>query len=179
MKKIIAILTALVLVLAVASVSLAEAAVTPKLPGGVEFNIDMEQVMEIVNRRNYEIDNEDDYGTPGFWQLEYERFPLVGNLNSDVKYLFIGNGLVAIHFDMADNVRYEEAKAEFTKLYGETVPFDAVNLGNGRYAIDDDGQLNKCKEMIVNDGLLVVLEQDRDGDVDVTILDMTAAYINH
>ena len=178
MKKIIAILSALVMVFAVAAFAFAETA-APALPGGVAFDMDMDQVMQIVNRKNYKIDNEDDRGTPGFWEIEYEDLSLVGNLKSDVNFLFIGNGLVAIHFEMADSVSYDQARAEFTKLYGEAVAFDASNLGNGRFAIDDDGHLNNCKEMIVNGNVLVVFEQEHADDVDVTILDMNAAYINN
>ena len=44
-------------------------------------------------------------------------------------------------------------------------------------AIDDDGDLKDCKEMIVGNGVTIVLEQDDDGDVDVTFLDPIAAYI--
>ena len=33
--------------------------------------------------------------------------------------------------------------------------------------------------MIEAEGVTVVLEQDHDGDVDVTFLDLTAAYINN
>ena len=65
------------------------------------------------------------------------------------------------------------------KTYGDAVPFDATNIGNARYVIDDDGDLKDCKEMIVRDDLIVVLEQDREGDMDVTILDPTAAYIKN
>ena len=32
--------------------------------------------------------------------------------------------------------------------------------------------------MIVAEGVVIVLEQDHDGDVDVTLLDPAAAYIN-
>ena len=45
--------------------------------------------------------------------------------------------------------------------------------------IDDDGELNDCKEMIEAEGLLIVLERGDDGDVDVTLLDTTVAYINN
>ena len=62
---------------------------------------------------------------------------------------------------------------------GEVVPFDASEIGNARYVIDDDGDLKDCKEMIKANGATFVLEQDKDGDVDLTILDPTAAYINN
>ena len=80
---------------------------------------------------------------------------------------------------MEDGTNYESVKETLVKTYGETVPFDAAKIGNGRFVIDDDGDLKDCKEMIVRDDVIVVLEQDHDGDMDVTILDPTAAYINN
>ena len=59
------------------------------------------------------------------------------------------------------------------------LPFDAAKIGNGKYAVDDAGDLKDCREMIEAEGVTVVLEQDHDGDVDVTFLDLTAAYINN
>ena len=61
----------------------------------------------------------------------------------------------------------------------EAVPFNAAEIGNAKYVIDDDGDLKDCKEMINYNGATFVLEQDRDGDVDITLLDTTAAYINN
>ena len=76
-------------------------------------------------------------------------------------------------------LRYEAIKETLVNSYGDAVPFDDANIGNARYVIDDDGDLKDCKEMIVREDLVIVLEQDHDGDVDVTILDPTAAYINN
>ena len=177
MKKAIAILAALVLMLASVS-GLAEETEVPTFTGGVQFNMDMDQVMQIINRPNYEIESERTRGTVEFYELEYEDFPAAEGCTADVTYLFVGNSLIAIRFDMADGVGYEQAKVLFTAEYGDAVPFDAALIGNGRYAIDDDGDLKDCREMIVAEGFVVVLEQDHDGDVDVTILDTTAAYIN-
>ena len=61
----------------------------------------------------------------------------------------------------------------------EAVPFNAAEIGNAKYVIDDDGDLKDCKEMIKTDLVTIVLEQDHDGDMDVTFLDPTAAYINN
>ena len=162
MKKTMAILAALVMVFA-AVAALAEEPAAPVFAGGVQFDMDMEQVMEIVNLPNH----------------EFEDVATGDGYIVDVKYLFVGNGLVAIHYDMADGTSYEAVKAQLTAVYGEAVPFDAAKIGNGRFVIDDDGDVKDCREMIEADGVTFVLGQDRDGDVDVTILDPTAAYINN
>jgi len=117
-------------------------------------------------------------GATEFYELEYENVTGADGFAADIKYLFVGNGLVAIHFDMADGTRYEKVMADLVSTYGEAVPFDAAKIGNGKYAIDDDGELEDCKEMIETEYVTIVIEQDKDGDVDVTFLDPTAAYIN-
>ena len=181
MKKTLAILAALVMVFA-ATAALAEEPVEMTFSGGVEFNMDMEQVMELLskleNMPNPEIDREKTRGTVEFWELEYEHVSSPEGLTCDVKYSFVGNGLVAIHYDFSEGTSYEEIKNQLS-VYGEAVPFDAAKIGNARFVIDDDGDLKDCKEMIEVAGATFVLEQDREGDVDVTILDPTAAYINN
>ena len=187
MKKIFAILTALAMVFtmaaAVAEGTAAEETVVesanPVFYGNIQFNMDMEQVMENVNKPNYEIDQEKTRGTVEFYELEYEHVTAEDGFSADITYLFVGNSLVAIHFDMADGISYDTVKGQLTSTYGKTVPFDATKIGNGKYAIDDDGDLKDCKEMIEAEGVTIILEEDHDGDVDVTFLDPTAAYINN
>ena len=177
MKKTLAILAALVMVFA-AVASLAEEPAARTFVAGVQFNMDMDQVMELVNLPNPEIDREKTRGTTEFWELDYENVRSDDGYVADIKFVFVGNCLVAIHFDMTDGTSYETAKAAFTG-YGEAVPFDAAKIGNARFVIDDDGDLKDCREMIEAEGVTIVLEQDHDGDVDITILDPTAAYINN
>ena len=179
MKKALAILTALVMVFAAAAVALAEESETATFFRGIRFNMDMEQVMELVNLPNPEIEQEKTRGTTEFYELEYENVSTEEGLTADIKCMFVGNCLVAIHFDMADGTSYEAVRAMLTDTYGEAVPFDAAKIGNAKYAIDDDGDLKDCKEMIEARAATIVLEQDRDGDMDVTILDLTAAYVNN
>ena len=179
MKKIFAILTALVMVFAVAAAAVAEESTEPTFNHGVQFNMDLDQVMGIVNLPNPEIDREKTRGTTELYELEYEGVTDSKGFAADIKYLFVANSLVAIHFDMADTVTYDTVLAELTETYGEAVPFDGANLGNGIYTIDDDGDLKDCKDMIVSDKLIIVLEEDKEGDVDVTFLDPTAAFINN
>ena len=88
--------------------------------------------------------------------------------------IFAVNALVAFCTDYQDGTDYEAVKADLVGLYGAAVPFSAEKLGNARFVIDDDGELDDCREMIEAEGLLIVLERDDDGDVDVTCLDTTA-----
>ena len=180
MKKTLAILAALVMVFA-ATAALAEAPAAMTFSGGVEFNMDMDKVMELMkalNLPNPEIDKERTRGGTEFWELEYDNVTSAEGLRCDMKYSFVGNSLVAIHYDFAEGTSYEEVKKQLA-VYGEAVPFDAAEIGNAKYVIDDDGNLRECKEMIKANGAIFVLEQDNDGDVEVTILDPTAAYINN
>lgn len=178
MKKMIAILGALVMLFTAATAALAENAGAPTITGGVQFNMDMDQVMQTLNLPHPEMDR-DFRGTTEFYELEYEHVTGGDGFTADVKYLFVGNGLVAVHIDLMDGTPYDAVRADLVKTYGEPVPFDAAKIGNGRFAVDDDGDVRNCKEMIELEGLTIVLEQDYDGDVDVTFLDPTAAYINN
>ena len=178
MKKTLAILMALVMAFAAAA-ALAEGSEGPVFTGGVQFNMDMDQVMGLVDLPNPEIESEKTRGTVEFYELEYEHVTDDEGFSADIKYLFVGNGLVALHFDMADGTSYDHVREQLTAVYGEAVPFDAAKIGSGKYAIDDDGDLKDCREMIEAQGLTIVLEQDDDGDVDVTMLDPSAAYINN
>ena len=180
MKKTLAIVAALVMAFA-ATAALAEEPAKMTFSGGVEFNMDMDQVMGSMKELNLpepEIDREKTRGSVEFWELEYENIATYDGFTADMKYFFVGNGLVAIHYDFAKGTSYEEVKKQLAG-YGEAVPFDAAEIGNARYVIDDDGVLEDCKEMIRADGAIFVLEQDDDGDVDLTILDPAAAYINN
>ena len=124
MKKTLAILTALVMVFTAAAV-LAEDAGEMTFSGNVKFNMDMDQVMGLVKdvgMTNPEIEKEKTRGPVEFWELEYEHVTDSEGYTADVKYLFVGNGLVAVHYDMADGTSYEKVKAQLTGAYGEAVP---------------------------------------------------------
>ena len=179
MKKALAILAGLVMVFTVSAAALAEETTGPVFSMGVQFNMDMDQVMQLVNLPNPEIDREETRGPVEFYELEYENVKTDEGFTCDVKYLFVGNSLVAMHYDMADGTSYDAIKAQYEELYGKAIPFDAAKIGNAKYVIDDDGDLKDCKEMIEANGFTIVLEKDHDGDVDVTILNPTAAYINN
>ena len=182
MKKLIATLVALMMVLGVAACALAEEETKPTIVGNVQFDMDMDQVMQqvesLLTTTKKEIEGPKMRGITEFYELEYEDVVDADGFTADIKYLFVGNGLVAVHLDMADGTDYEKVKATLVKDASEAVAFDAAKIGNGKFAIDDDGDLKDCKEMIEREGLTIILEQDKDGDVDVTFLNPAAAYIN-
>ncbi|MBQ6324753.1 MAG: hypothetical protein IJI26_01645, partial [Clostridia bacterium] len=73
-------------------------------------------------------------------------------------------------------VSYDEIDKTLTAAYGEGADLDVKALGNGVYAVDDEGR-PEAKAKLWNGGdVLVVVEQDED-DVDVTYLDAVAAYL--
>ena len=182
MKKLIATLVALMMVLGVAACALAEEETRQTIVGNVQFDMDMDQVMQqvesLLTTTKKAIEGPKMRGTTEFYELEDEDVDDAEGSPADIKYLFVGNGLVAVHLDMADGTDYEKVKATLVKDASEAVPFDAAKIGNGKFAIDDDGDLKDCKEMIEREGLTIILEQDKDGDVDVTFLNPAAAYIN-
>ena len=54
---------------------------------------------------------------------------------------------------------------------------DLTRLGNGIYAVDDDGRLERKAEAIVYGNVMIIIEADEE-EVDVTYVDLNAAYIN-
>ena len=180
MKKLIYTLLVLTLILTVgATAALAEEAAPRSFISGVQFNMDMEQVTAAIEVPNYKIEKEITRGNVEFWELEYEDVKGEDGFTADLKFLFVGNGLVAIHYDMAEGTDYNAVKEQLVQTFGEAIPFDAARIGNGKFAIDDDGDLKDCVEMIEAEGVTIVLEKDHEGDMDVTFLDPTAAYINN
>ena len=177
MKKLIAALMALTMVFTAMMTVLAEEDI-PAFTNGVQFNMSLAQVQNLVNLPGGETDTEYRGGTE-FRELEYEDVRSDDGFVADIKFLFIGDSLVAIHMDMKDGTGYDSVKAALTGVYGEAVPFDAAEIGNARFVIDDDGDLDDCVEMIPAGGVTIVLERDDDGDVDVTFFDPAAAYINN
>jgi hypothetical protein len=174
MKKMLAILTVLVMVLAAVAAMAEEN--TLNFRNGVTFRMNMDQVMATETGR-YEIDTEHTHGPVTFTELEYENV-MVDNKPADLSYLFVGNELVAVRVKFDDGaVTFDQAKADLTALYGEAAPVDLAKLGNGIYAVDDDGHTEAKAEAIISGNLMIVIEADKD-DVDVTFVDLNAAYIN-
>ena len=174
MKKILAIVTALTMVFAAATVLAEENTFTFR--NGVTFGLNMDQVME-TETGQYEIDSEHTIGPIEFYELEYEHVS-VDDKPADLTYMFVGNELVAIRVNLEEHAAtFDEVKAALTEKYGESAPVDLAVLGNGIYAVDDDGRLERQAEAIVSGNVMIIIEADED-DVDVTYVDLNAAYIN-
>ena len=174
MKKTMAILMVLAMVIAAVTAMAEENTFT--FHDNVTFGMNMDQVMAAETGR-YEIDNEHTHGPVDFDELEYENV-MVDSKPADLKYLFVGNELVAIRVSFEERaITFEQAKADLTAMVGEAAPVDLAKLANGIYAVDDDGRLEAKAEAIVSGNLMIIIEADED-DVDVTFVDLNAAYVN-
>ena len=177
MKKMMKTLTALMLLLALAVAAMvpagAESAFTFR--NGITFGMTMDQVIA-SEPGHCEIDRERTHGPVDFMEAEYE-FVTENGARADLTYLFVDEKLAAIRVDHdARRVNYDSLKAELTALYGEATALDLNALGNGIFAVDDDGRPEWGAEAFVNGDVMIVLERDGD-DIDVTYLDMSAGYI--
>ncbi len=175
MKKLFAILT--VLCLFCSAVAFAESpAVT--LRNGAAFGMNMNDVIATETSSFYEVDHERTHGPVSFTELEYEHITENG-IPADLKYLFVADELVAlrISYDMEDaGVSYAAVKDQLVKEYGESAELDLSTLGNGIYAVDDDGRTEGRTEAWINGNMMIVLELDRD-DIEVTFVNLDAGFI--
>ena len=174
MKKILAIVMALAMVFTAATVLAEENAFTYR--NGVTFGLNMDQVMA-TETGQYEIESEHTRGAVRFDELEYEHTTVDGK-PADLTYLFVGNELVAIRVSLEEHAAtFDEVKADLTAKYGESAPVDLAKLGNGIYAVDDDGRLEGRAEAIISGNVMIIIEADEE-DVNVIYIDLNAAYIN-
>ena len=143
---------------------------------GAVYGMNMDDVIAAIGRADYEIDQEKTNGPITFTELEYDN-AAVNGMHADEHYLFVGNELVAIRvcFDKK-MVTFDEAVARVSGMYGEAADVDLAVLANGIYAVDDDGKLEGKAAAVVSGDLMVVIEEDED-EVEVTYVDLTAAYI--
>ena len=174
MKKILAIVTVLAMVFTAATVLAEGNAFTFR--NGVTFGMNMDQGMATETGR-HEIDSEHTRGAVTFAELEYEHVT-VDDKPADLTYLFVGNELVAIRVNLEEYATtFDQAKADLSAKYGECAPVDLAKLGNGIYAVDDDGRFEGRAEAIISGNVMIIIEADEE-DVDVTYIDLNAAYIN-
>ena len=165
---------ALTMVFAAATVLAEENAFTFR--NGITFGLNMDQVMATETGR-YEIDSEHTRGPVTFDELEYEHVS-VNDKPADLTYLFVGNELVAIRIDLEEYAAtFDQVKADLTAKYGESAPVDLARLGNGIYAVDDDGRFEGRAEAIISGNVMIIIEADEE-DVNVIYVDLNAAYIN-
>lgn len=174
MKKSFAMLTVLCLVLSMAA--MAEKVTVFTFRNDVVFGMPQKDVVATEGKDPHEVDTEHTLGPVTFTEVEYEDVK-IDNIKADVKYMFVEDALVAIRVNYEDNAfSYDEIDKTLTAAYGEGAALDVKALGNGVYAVDDEGR-PEAKAKLWNGGdVLVVVEQDED-EVDVTYLDATAAYL--
>lgn len=129
--------------------------------------------MQGNERKQKGIDSET---TPGgtYTKFDVDRQNLNGTI-ADVDYLLSNGVVVAIKVDLEHNPGMaEELRTKLTETYGAAANVDLVKLGTSIYAVDDDGVLeNKAEAWIAGD-VMVIMETDKDGDVDLTIVQMPA-----
>ena len=127
-----------------------------------------------------EIDDEHTHGGITFTKAEYEHITENG-VQADLEYLFIGDSLVAVRVKYDDvRMNYDALMNDLASKYGEAAAIDTEALGNGIYAVDDDGILKPDSRAFTADGLMIIVEREKDDDgdeIEITYLDMTAEYI--
>ena len=177
MKKLFAVLTALCL-LCSAAFALADEAAAPALRSGVAFGMTADEVIAAEPSARYEMEREHTRGPVDFDELEYEDVTENG-MNADLKYLFVDNALAAVQlsFDTEDaGVSYARIRDLLAAEYGASAALDTTALGNGIYAVDDDGRPEGAVEAWTVGSVMIVLENDRD-DITVTFVDLNAAWL--
>lgn len=174
MKKLMVVLTVLCLVFSMTALAEGNAFT---FPNGAQFGMTQDEVIATEGNARYEVDTEHTRGSVTFTEVEYENVDIDG-MKCDVAYLFLDGKLVAIRADYDDKANtFENAEKYLTEQFGEGQELDLKTLGNGVYAVDDDGHPEAKAKAWVGDGFTVVLEEDDDGDIDVTVVDLTADYI--
>ena len=143
---------------------------------GASFGKSMQEMIAVLGRTDYEIDQEHTHGSVTFTELEYENASRDG-MHADEHYLFVEDKLVAIRICFENNVvTFDSVVADLAKIYGEAREPDLAVLANGIYAVDDDGKLEGRALAITAGNMMIVIEEDED-EVEVTYIDLTAAYI--
>ena len=175
MKKLTAILAALILAICMTA-ALAEEEILFTMRNGVVFGMSMDEVIATETEPVHEIEREHTYGGITFDEVEYEHV-IDDNIPMDIKYLFVDDQLAAVRINYETrDVSYEQMKADLVEIFGEFGPVDLELLGRGIYAVDDDGRLERNAEAAVNGTVMVLIELDED-DIDVTVIDLNAAYL--
>ena len=179
MKKLIAVLSALCL-LCTAFAAFAEETPAFTFRNGIAFGMNEQDVLAAETEKLHEQDTDHTHGPVTFSELEYEKILIPeGNVRADMTYLFAGGKLAAIRLDYETrDISYDALKAALAADFGEFQPLDTALLGNGIYAVDDDGRPEAIAEAVVSGDVMIVMELDSDGDdMDVTFVDLTADYI--
>ncbi len=176
MKKLLALLTALCLLTAAA----AAFAETPApeaftLPNGITFGMTRDQVIAAEAGKFFEQDRSRTFAVV-FEELEYDHVTFNG-VPADVQYLFVDDALVAVKVQVdTRNVPYAKLMEDLKAQYEGAVPADLAQLGNGVFAVDDEGRPEFNTAAFLLDNVMIVVELDEE-DIDVTFVDLSAGYI--
>ena len=173
MKKFLILLTALCLLCAL-SFSLAEEAGFRN----VQFGMTVDEVIAAEGSARYERDTEHTRGAVTFDELEYEHLTDHEKYIVDIDYLFSEGKLVAARMEYDDDSRvtFDEIKTLLTGELGEPAGLDLAALGDGIYALDDDGRIGNSQASWTVGSALYVLFQEED-DVKLGWIDLSAAYL--
>lgn len=179
MKKMLAALLTLVLLLGSGAFAsqLPQGEEAPFLfRNGVRFGMSVQEVLTCEAQKRYELDTEETRGPVRFTELEYEDVEENGAL-CELKYLFVQDALAAIR------VSYEGNKAPYAKLfeqlsalYGQAAAPELTLLGNGVYALDDEGRPEGLTDAWLSGDVLIVTQLDED-DIEISYIDLAAEYI--
>ena len=143
---------------------------------GAAFGKSLQEIEDAFGRADFEVDQEHTHGPVTFTELEYENASLDG-MHADEHYLFVEDKLVAFTICFKDGaVTFDSVVADLSKMYGEAKELDQTVLANGIYAVDDDGKIEGKAVAITVGDMMIVIAEDKD-EVEVTYLDLTAAYI--
>ena len=178
MKKTIALLTALCLLISVAAAAAAETAAPAEpvaIHNGTTFGMTPEEVIAAEGNARFERDMERTFAVT-FSELEYENLDFDG-VRCDITYRFVDNALVAAQMHFGDfRMNAQQLVATLTAAFGEPAPLDPAELGNAVYAVDDEGRPEFGAVAFTHGDMMIVVEQDED-DIDVTYLNLAAAYV--
>lgn len=181
MKKMLAILMTLCLVFSAAACFAAETKEPFMIQAGIYFGMSQAELTSVLGNTVHEIETEHTKGPVNFVDVEVEN-DTVNGLKADVHYYLANDKLVAVKVDFDDQAAgaFEESKKLFTeKLESEGAALDVPALASGIYVIDDDGKIEAGSELIswMSGSVLVVLEKEKDSDVNAYVIDLSADYI--
>ena len=180
MKKLFAVMMALCLALCAVSFA-EETAAAPKAPvqitPDISFGMSLEEVQKILGSKVHEKKTERTRAGLAFTKLEVED-ERVNTFEADVDYLFLNGKLAAVKVDFEGKNKGVKAAMEekLNAEYGAAAPVDPSALGKAVYAIDDDGEIEGVAEAWNADPVVIVLEQDHDGEVEMTAVDVSAIF---
>ena len=180
MKKLFAILTALCLLCCSAAV-LAEAVPATEaqplyLTPGVTFGMSQDEVIKAHGSAKFERDVEHIAGL-SFDELEYEDYDLMGS-EAELHYYFMNNKLIGAQAQFDDDAAiFGKLQEKLTAEFGEGAKPDPASLGNALYALDDEGSLSANTRAWITGDTIIVLEQEDDGDVNLSCLNLAAEYV--